>query len=300
MIVGPFSLKYPVLSYTYVSFYIYSYTYSRLWLTLQSFQNRMRLFLVPGTPSCSAQISSPDLWRDTGFIFTWFMHLSSKPNCFWSNVIHKFFNVNKVESVLPCFLCTYANNCRTEILQIFKGEGKPAARGFTPMRTQPILQTKNLHRDSAQHNQKKISDIHGRYISKPLVWKKLLCTDLMYGLWDWAGILSVKVTGERILVFLKTFVPLVTASAVMSLKICLCDSFVILSGQRKEEPFSEIWLHHYTCQIPFSMQIKNGLLKSSSGLFSCYFLKYINPKQFKPLQTQAFSLTHKHRAKSCF
>lgn len=153
-----------------------------------------------------------------------------------------------------------------------------------------------------QHNtiKKKISDIHGRYLSKPLVWKKLLCTDLMYGLWDWAGILSVKVTGERILVFLKTFVPLVTASAVMSLKICLCDSFVILSGQRKEEPFSEIWLYHYTCQIPFSMQIKNGLLKSSSGLFSCYFLKYINPKQFKPLQTQAFSLTHKHRAKSCF
>lgn len=64
--------------------------------------------------------------------------------------------------------------------------------------------------------------------------------------------------GERILDFLKTFVPLVTASAVMPLKTCLCDSFVISSGQKNEEPFSEIWLCHYTCQIPFSMQIKNG------------------------------------------
>lgn len=42
------------------------------------------------------------------------------------------------------------------------------------------------------------------------------------------------------------------------------------------------------------------LVKSNSGLFSFYFLKCINPKLFKPLQTQAFSLTHKHRAKSCF
>lgn len=164
--------------------------------------------------------------------------------------------MNKVESVLSCFFCPYVNYSRTEILQIFKG--KSAVRGFMPMRTQPILQTKNLLRDSAQHNQKKISGIHGRYLLKPLVWKKLLCTDLIYGLWDWAGILSVKVTGERILVFLKTFVPLVTVSAVMSLKTCLCDSFVILSGQKKEEPFSVIWLHHYTYQIPFSMQIKNG------------------------------------------
>lgn len=186
------------------------------------------------------------------------MRLSLKPNCFWSNVIHKFFNVNKVESVPSCFLCPHVNYFRTEILQIFRGEGKPAARGFMPMRTRPVLQTKSLQRHSAQHNQKRISDICGRYLFKPLVWKKLLCTGLIYGLWDWAGILSVKVTGERILVFLKTFVPLVTASAVMSLKTCLCDSFVISSGQRKEEPFSEIWLQHYTCQIPFSMQIKNG------------------------------------------
>lgn len=228
------------------------------------------------------------------------MHLSFKSNCFRSNVIHKFFNVNKVESVLSCFLCPYVNYSRTEILQIFKGEGKSAARGFMPMRTRPILQTKNLHRGSAQHNQKKISDIHGRYLFKPLVWKKLLCTDLIYGLWGWVGILSVTVTGERVLVFLKTFVPLVTASAVMSLQTCLCDSCVILSGQNKEEPLSEIWLLHYTCQIPFSMQIKLVLVKSNSGLFCFSFLKYINPKLFKPLQTQAFSLTHKHRAKSCF
>lgn len=155
-------------------------------------------------------------------------------------------------------LAFFVNYSRTKILQIFKGEAESAARGFMPMNTQPVQQTKNLHRDSAQHNQKKISDIHGRYLFKPLVWKMLLCTDLIYGFWDWAGILSVKVRGERILDFLKTFVPLVTASAVMSPKTCLCDSFVISSGQKKEEPFSEIWLQHYTCQIPFSMQIKNG------------------------------------------
>lgn len=41
------------------------------------------------------------------------------------------------------------------------------------------------------------------------------------------------------------------------------------------------------------------LVKSSPVLFSLYFLKYINPKLFKPLQTEAFSLTHKQRAKSC-
>lgn len=70
----------------------------------------------------------------------------------------------------------------------------------------------------------------------------------------------LKVTGERILVLLKIFVPLVTASALMSLKTSLCDGFVILSGQWKEEPFSETWLcsnHYYTCQIPFKMQINN-------------------------------------------
>lgn len=68
-------------------------------------------------------------------------------------------------------------------------------------------------------------------------------------------------TGEKILVLLKIFVPLVTASAVMSLKTSLCDVFVISNGQRKEEPFSEIGLcsnHCYICQVPFGMQINNG------------------------------------------
>lgn len=47
-------------------------------------------------------------------------------------------------------------------------------------------------------------------------------------------------TGERILVLLKTFVTLVIVSAMMSLKTSLCDGSVVWSGQRKEEPSSEI------------------------------------------------------------
>lgn len=119
-----------------------------------------------------------------------------------------------------------------------------------PMGIGPVSQMRNLYRDSVQHNQKN-SDIHGRFLFKPLVLKKLLCTDLIYG---WCTV--SKVSGERILVLLKVFVPWVTTSAVMSLKTSLCDGFVILSGQRMEEPFSETGLcsnQHYTCQIPFRM-----------------------------------------------
>lgn len=39
--------------------------------------------------------------------------------------------------------------------------------------------------------QPKNSDIDGRYLFKPLVLKKLLCTDLIYGLWHYASILTV-------------------------------------------------------------------------------------------------------------
>lgn len=191
------------------------------------------------------------------------MHLSLKPDVSGQTSYINFSMWSKlIESELTCSLCPYANYSRTEILSISKGSENLQPGDLCQWEKYLCCRWRIC--TDIQHNysiKKRTVTFMADIFLSLLSWGSS-CALTLYMTCDARLVYWVlKVTGERILFLLKIFVPLVTSSAVMSLKTSFCDGFVISTGQRKEEQFSEIWLcwnHYYTCQIPFRMQINNG------------------------------------------
>lgn len=190
------------------------------------------------------------------------MNLSLKLDCFWSNIIHIFQcdqNWLRVDSLAPSVLTLTIPELK--YCRFLKGS-ENRQPGDSCQWEQVLFCRQGICTEIQYNTIKKRSVTFMADIFSSLLSWRSSCALTLYMACDTRLVYWVlKVTGEKIFVLLKVFVPLVAASAVMSLKASLCYGFVISSGQRKEEPFSEIWLcsnHYYTCQTPFRMQINNG------------------------------------------
>lgn len=191
-----------------------------------------------------------------------------------------------IEIRFSCSLCPHANYSRTEILQIFKGQWKTCSQGIHVNEKRICSADEEFAQKFNTTQPRKNSDIHGRYLFKPLVLKKLLCTDLIHGLWYYAGILSVNSVKRKNTCPSKEFCAFGnTFNSAVSEDLSLWWFYHLNWAKKGGTLLWDLAMFKSPLCLSGTFWDKSTtiLVKSSPARFSLYFLKYLNPKLFKLL-----------------